>query len=98
MTDETQDLKRHGLGRWLFGRGLTRLVDTTLALSRAGLLANADAAIAGMTGAAGDEARIEWEYATEIRRDHPMIAALGQALGLDDDAIDDLFRQAAQIL
>ncbi|MEM5542941.1 hypothetical protein WNY61_09330 [Sulfitobacter sp. AS92] len=69
-----------------------------LALSRAGLLANAEAAIAGMTGEAGDEARIEWEYATELRRDHPLVAALGQTLGLDDAAKDDLFRQAAQIL
>ncbi|WP_295038249.1 hypothetical protein [Sulfitobacter sp.] len=69
-----------------------------LALSRNGLLADAEAAIAGMTGPEGDEARIEWEYATELRRDHPLVAALGQTLGLDDAAKDDLFRQAAQIL
>jgi hypothetical protein len=30
MTDEMQDLKRHGLGRWLFGRGLTKLVDAAI--------------------------------------------------------------------
>ena len=69
-----------------------------LALSRAGLLANAETAIAGMTGAAGDEARIEWEYATELRRDHPLIVDLGVALNLEPEDVDDLFRQAAQIL
>ncbi|MFG6573211.1 hypothetical protein ACGYLO_16580 [Sulfitobacter sp. 1A13353] len=69
-----------------------------LALSRNGLLANAESAIAGMTGSAGDEARIEWEYATELRRDHPLVAALGQTLSLDDAAQDDLFKQAAAIL
>lgn len=69
-----------------------------LALSRNGLLANAETAIAGMTGSAGDEARIEWEYATELRRDHPLVVALGQTLGLDDAAKDDLFRQAAAII
>lgn len=68
-----------------------------LALSRAGLLADAETAISGMTGTAGDEARIEWEYATSLRRDHPLIAALGQTLGLDDAAKDDLFRQAGKI-
>ncbi|MFG6586073.1 hypothetical protein [Sulfitobacter sp. MOLA879] len=69
-----------------------------LALSRNGLLANAEGAIAAMTGPEGDEARIEWEYATELRRAHPLVVALGATLGLDDAATDDLFRQAVQIL
>jgi hypothetical protein len=38
-----------------------------------------------------------WEYATAWRRDHPMIAMLAGALGLSDEAVDDLFRQAATI-
>lgn len=69
-----------------------------LALSRAGLLTNAESTIAAMAGPEGDEARIEWEYATELRRGHPLITGLGQSLGLNDAAIDDLFKQAAAII
>ncbi|WP_062223068.1 hypothetical protein [Aureimonas sp. D3] len=68
-----------------------------IALSRSGLLSKAEAAIAQMAGQAGEEARIEWEYAAELKRNHPLIAALGQALGLSAEAIDDLFREAATI-
>lgn len=38
-----------------------------------------------------------WESAVEYRRLSPSIMKLGAALGLDDAAIDDLFRQAATI-
>lgn len=65
-----------------------------LALSRNGLLTDAEAAIS----AAGDEAQIEWEYATSLRRDHPLVVSLGQTLGLDEAAKDALFFQAAAIL
>ena len=68
-----------------------------LQLSRVGKLKAADDAIAGMTGQPGEEARVEWEFATTLRRDHPLVAALGRTLGLDDPTIDDLFRTAAQI-
>jgi len=68
-----------------------------IALSRAGLLSKADTAIAGMAGQAGEEARIEWEYAADLKRDHPLIAALGQSLGLSAEAIDQLFRTAETI-
>lgn len=69
-----------------------------LALLGAGVLDAAEAAIAGMPGVEGRAAQIEWEYATELRRDHPLVAGLGQGLGLDDAAIDALFMQAAQII
>lgn len=69
-----------------------------MALLRAGLLANVVTIIASMEGEAGDEARIEWEYATELRRDHFLIKALGAALNLSEDQIDDLFRTAAAIV
>lgn len=65
-----------------------------LALSRAGVLKAANDAIEAMEGQPGEEARIEWDYAAELRRDHPLVAGLGQSLGLDDEAIDDLFREA----
>jgi hypothetical protein len=65
-----------------------------LALLGAGMLANVDQALAGIEGIAGEAALIEWEYATEIRRDSPLIAALAPALGLTDEQIDNLFRAA----
>lgn len=68
-----------------------------LALLGAGLLSQVDGAIDQMDEPQQSEARIEWEYATELRRHHPLIVALGAALELDDEAIDALFVQAAGI-
>jgi hypothetical protein len=45
--------------------------------------------------ASSAEIQIEWEYATEIRRDSPTVAAIGVYLGLTDNQIDDMFRSAA---
>lgn len=59
-----------------------------LALLAAGKLSAAQAAIT----AAGEAAVTEWEYATEFRKDHPLVASIGAQLGLDLDA---LFRDAA---
>lgn len=66
-----------------------------LALLSAGLLTQVNTAIAAMPGTAGEAARIEWEYATEVRRDSPLIAALAPALGMTDAQIDALFVSAA---
>ena len=68
---------------------------TRLALLGAGLLAQVNAAIAAMPGAEGEAARIEWEYAQEVRRDSPLVAGLSAALGLTDEALDDLYQVAA---
>lgn len=68
-----------------------------LQLSRAGILGAVDQFIAAMEGQDGEEARIEWEYATELRRDHPLVAALGPEFNLSDEAIDNLFIEAATI-
>lgn len=65
------------------------------ALLNAGLYAAVNGAISAMTGTAGDSARIEWEYATEIRRDHPLVATLAPALNLSSAQIDGLFVAAA---
>lgn len=64
------------------------------ALRGAGLLASAEALIA----ASGDDLMIEaWASAVEIRRTSPMILAMGAALELSEEAIDDLFAAAARI-
>ncbi len=66
-----------------------------LALLGAGLLAQVNAAIAAMPGATGEAARIEWEYAQEVRRDSPLVQSLGAALSLDQAAMDALFLAAS---
>lgn len=61
-------------------------------------LAAVDQAIASVPDALAREGvRIEWEYATEIRRDSPMLATLAGALGLNATKLDTAFRQAATI-
>ena len=68
-----------------------------LALRAAGHLTAVNAAIEAMEGDAGEDARIEWEYATTIKRDHPLVAAMQQALSLSDQQLDDLFLSASQL-
>ena len=68
-----------------------------LALLKAGLLAQVNTAVAAMPGAEGDAARIEWEYAQEVRRDSPLLAQLAGALNLSTAQLDDLFRTAATL-
>ena len=64
-----------------------------LALLQAGLLNDTEAAIA----AADRATQIGWEDATEFRRDDPLVAGIGAALGLADEQIDDLFLVAATL-
>lgn len=64
-----------------------------LALLAAGKLAAVESAVA----AAGTAAQIEWEYATEVRRDWPLVNALAGAVGIDGEALDALFVAAAQL-
>lgn len=66
-----------------------------LALLNAGLLPSVNAAIAAMAGAAGDAARIEWEFAATVGRSSPLIASLATGLGLNSAALDALFTSAA---
>ena len=39
----------------------------------------------------------EWEFASAVRRDHPLIAQLGGALQFTSADVDDLFREAKAI-
>ena len=71
-----------------------------LALLRLGVTgAQVEAQIAAMPGtdAAREAAMIEWEYATTYQRDHPLVVALGAALGLTTAQIDDAWKEAATI-
>lgn len=68
-----------------------------LALLQAGLLDLVETAIESMDEPARSAARIEWEDATEIRRDHALIAALAAEVELTDEQIDNLFKAAAAL-
>ena len=64
-----------------------------LALSQQGLLAAVEAFVA----AGSDALRIEWQYATEIRRTWPPVAEFAVANDLSDEALDALFELAATL-
>lgn len=65
-----------------------------LALLNAGLLNSVSNTISGLTGTAGDAARIEWEYALSVERNSPLVASLTSALGLTAEQLDALFTTA----
>jgi hypothetical protein len=68
-----------------------------LALLGAGMLEAVNTALAGMSGIAGEAARIEWEYATTVDKNSPLIAGLSDALGLTEAQLDELFGAASQL-
>ena len=43
------------------------------------------------------EWQISWEYANEIQRDSPLIAALAAQLGLTGEQIDNMFIEGAKL-
>jgi hypothetical protein len=53
--------------------------------------------IESLNGADRDIARIEWEFSSTVVRGRPLVTMLGQALGLDEDALDQLFITAAEL-
>ena len=57
-----------------------------LALLQMDLLDDIDAAIAAQPR----QAQIEWEFATDVRADHPLVVQLATAMSLDIDEIFDL--------
>jgi hypothetical protein len=66
-----------------------------LALLSAGLLAQVDPAIESLDSPEKEMARIEWDYSSAVSRHRPLVVMLGQKLGLDDEALDQLFITAA---
>lgn len=68
-----------------------------LALLQAGKLADVEASIAALPSPAKEAAQVEWEYATEVKRNSALVRQLAPALGMDDAALDALFSQAATL-
>lgn len=68
-----------------------------LALLAAGHLSKVDAALAALPSPQREAAKIEWEYATDVRRHSGLVTSVGQAIGLDASALDALFIHAATL-
>ena len=67
------------------------------ALFNAGLLTTVNTAIAAMPGVAGDVARIQWEFSSDVLRDQPLVTALSSVLGLTAAQLDSLFITASTL-
>lgn len=63
------------------------------ALLQEGLLKEAEA----LVNQADDLTKLAWAEAVEFKRGSPMVLELGSRLGLTEDDLDTLFRQAAAI-
>jgi hypothetical protein len=68
-----------------------------LALLQAGQLSGVQPVIDAMPSPQKDAAQIEWDHASEVRRDSALVAMLGIALALDSAAIDSLFITASAL-
>lgn len=68
-----------------------------LALLASGHLSKVDAALAALPSPQREAAKIEWEYATDVRRHSSLVTSVGQAIGLDASALDALFIHAATL-
>jgi hypothetical protein len=64
-----------------------------LALHQRGYLSQVETLVSGMT----EDAKITWNYATEVRREHPLVAAIAAALNLTSQQLDDLFTLGASL-
>jgi hypothetical protein len=81
-----------------------RLPNLTARQIRLGLIANGftldqvQTAIDAIPDAAQKAAaQVEWEYATQFERLHPLVASVGSALGLTDEQIDTLWTASVSL-
>ena len=75
-------------------KGSITMRQARLALLGEGLLTTVDEAIANST----DEVlKVEWEYATEVRRDWSNLIAMATSLGMTEEQLDDLFIKASKL-
>jgi hypothetical protein len=68
-----------------------------IALSRQGLLDDVTAALSLIEGQVGEEARIAWEFATEVKRGDKVLKSVAYALSWDESKLDELFELATTI-
>lgn len=41
--------------------------------------------------------QIEWEFASEIKRDHPLVSAVAAQAGMTDEQLDTMFKEASKL-
>lgn len=68
-----------------------------LALHAAGLLSQVETAIDALPEPPRTEARIEWDFSSEVFRERDFVKMLGTSLGLTSEQMDDLFITAATL-
>ncbi|NBW12568.1 MAG: hypothetical protein EBR82_31535 [Caulobacteraceae bacterium] len=66
-------------------------------VSNSALDATVAAVIDSLPSDEQDDAETMWLYSVSIRRDHPLVAAVGQVLALSSSQIDEVFRIADTI-
>ncbi len=68
-----------------------------LGLNSLGKLAVVEAAINQLPDPAKSEAKIEWEFASTFRRDHPLIIQISPILNLSNEQIDAVWLEYSQV-
>lgn len=69
-----------------------------LQLLTLGLLDDVEAVIASIQDTSMKRVvQIEWEYAKDVERNSPTIGMLAQAVGMNDEALDNLFIEAVKL-
>lgn len=68
-----------------------------LALLQQGLLSQVQSAIDALPSPQKEAAQIEWDYSSEVHRNKPFVQTLGNALGLTEEQLDDLFLLASTL-
>lgn len=68
-----------------------------LALAMNNLLAATEAALDDLSEPQKSLAKIEWEYATEFRRDNVLLGQIGSATGLTKEQIDAMWAEAVTL-
>lgn len=77
--------------------GQVTMRQARLALFEAGKLDLVAHAIDQLSEPVRTKARIEWEFAQDIRKDWPALQLLAPAIGLDADALTALFNHASTL-
>lgn len=87
-------------GSWAITAAVPKSVtmrQARLAMLQFGILDDVEALIANMSGDEGRAARIDWEYALNVRRDWQLIASLVPQMSMTEQQVDELFIAASSI-
>lgn len=68
-----------------------------LGLLSLGKLNDVPTAIAALPSPEREQAEIEWQFASEFRRDHPLIVQIIPILGLTDEQVDPVWEQFSTV-